>query len=46
MERKWEAKLVLNHAKVAQRPQRASARVSAWLRLRSNGEGFVCQYPR
>ena len=36
MERKWEAKLVLNHAKVAQPLWRASVRVNAWLRLRSN----------
>ena len=39
MERKWEAKLVLNRAKVVQHLWRASARVNAWLRLRSNGEG-------
>jgi len=36
--KKWEAKLVLNHAKVVLHLQRASVRVNAWLRRRSNGE--------
>jgi len=44
MERKWEAKLVLNRAKVVPHLQRASVRVNAWLRLRSNGEGSLCKY--
>jgi hypothetical protein len=44
MERKSEAKLVLNHAKVAQPLQRVSVKVNAWLRLRSNGEGSLCKY--
>ena len=37
MERKWEAKLVLSLARVAQHLWRASVRVNAWLRRRSNG---------
>jgi hypothetical protein len=43
MERKWEAKLVLNHAKVVQHLQRVSVRVNAWLRRRSNGERVFMQ---
>ena len=39
MERKWEAKLVLNRAKVVPHPQRVSVRVNAWLRRKSNGKG-------